>query len=97
MLSSTFLAIASSHMATQPMPVCTLDWKPFLELKEPHAVYFPSSAAWDAYDGVGLGGEMHFFPLKTYLEGNNKSLQRLSCGGGCLESLRRCAAQPEGV
>ena len=55
-----FLALVPSPIGTLLVPKCSFDWKPFLELKNAHAVHFPSINAYDSFAGVGLGRTMHF-------------------------------------
>lgn len=45
-------------------------WRPFLDLHSPHAAYFASKDAYDAYDGVGLSREMGLLGMKRLAAAN---------------------------
>ena len=58
-----------------PTPCEFTSWRPFLDLPSPHAAYFASKDAYDAYDGVGLSREMGLLGMKR-LPAANASVTR---------------------
>lgn len=59
------------------VPSCELAWSPFLELQAAHAVYFPNTAAYDAFRGFGLGRTMHLFDSRSFPEANASQMHAL--------------------
>ena len=64
-----------------PVPECALEWQPYLDIDDAHAVWFKDTATYDAFAGIGLGHSMKFYDQALLQPANQTMLDYLVPGG----------------